>query len=238
MHALRLVPLLPLVACASDDIGLQEQQAAITAVRALEAAVLAVEIAAPAQLGLDEDATTCPGMSVIEGYISLDYADCVPTRGWVRPALEGALRLDLTPTEFETSLDALAVDDASATGRLSGTLGPGGTVRADLALTAAVYDAVELDLTATLARTAVLSGTITLIADGRAQDIVVSDVEVPSGTGCFVAVAGTATLEQGITDVTVSFNDDGSAQATNDRGDSGFLDICGLDATLWTETTP
>ena len=238
MHALRLAVFVAPAACVSDEIGLQERQAAITALRALEAAALAVELAAPAQLGLDEDATSCPEMSVIEGYISLDYAGCVPDRGWVRPALDGALRLDLSASDFETTLDALGAADATATGTLSGTLEPGGAVEADLTLTGAVYDSAEVDVTATLDWTAVLSGTVTLIADSRAQAVTLTDAELPSGSGCFVAVSGSATLEQGITEVTVAFNDDGTAAATNDRGDAGTLDLCGLDASLWTETNP
>lgn len=238
MHALRLASLLPLAACGSDDIGLQEQQAAITAVRALEAAVLATELAAPAQLALDEDATTCPSMSTIEGYVSLDYGACVPDRGWVRPRLDGSLRLDLTPTDFETTLDGLGVNGARAEGALSGTLEPGGTIAADLVLTGTIYDAAEVELAATLGRTALLSGTVALIADNKSQEVSFVDVEVPSGSGCFVAIGGDALLEQGITEVTIAFNDDGSARATNDRGDAGDLDICGLDASLWKETTP
>lgn len=236
MPPFRLALLLGLAACGSDEIGLQEQQAAAAAVRSLEAAVIAAELAAPARLPLDEDATTCPGMSIIQGYTSLSYGDCVPDRGWVRPALQGDLRLDLSDTDFETDVDDLGIDEVLAAGALSGELAAGGALTAELDLQGALYDSVTLDLTATLGEAAVLTGTVNLIADNKAQEVVFTDVEVPGGSGCFVATSGQATLEQGITTVTVAFADDGSATAENDRGDSGSLDICGLGATLWTES--
>ena len=91
-HAALLAALVPLTGCGSDAIGASEQRAAVTALLATQAAALGVELVAPALLDLEEDATTCPGMSIIQGYITLDYDDCVPGRGWVRAPLVGVLR--------------------------------------------------------------------------------------------------------------------------------------------------
>ena len=234
-HAALLAALVPLTGCGSDAIGASEQRAAVTALLATQAAALGVELGAPALLDLEEDATTCPGMSIIQGYITLDYDDCVPGRGWVRAPLVGVLRLDLTDETVASTVEGLAVGPAGVDADLSGARGASPTLALDLMLEGAQLTRAQVDALPTFDGTAlVLDGDALVSAGGEPVELSWAGARVPPGSGCFVPTAGRATVVQGLTDVTLAFQGDGTAAVTTSRGDAGTLDLCGLDADLWT----
>jgi len=225
---------LALVGCAEDGIGAKEQRSVALAVQAIELGALAAELAAPARLALDEDATLCPGMSRIEGYVTVAYGGCVPQRGWVRGAVDGGFRLDLTSDTFSTDLDALAVGPVSVSGTLDGDLEAGGAFGADFDLDGAEIPQARLDLTGSLAGPLSLSGLATLSA-GSTEEVVLEGITVATGSGCFAPIGGVARVDTGLVDVTITFQDDGLAAVTNSREQSGDVDVCGLDAGLFGE---
>lgn len=223
-----------LVGCSEDGIGAKEQRSVALAVQAIELGALAAELVAPARLALDEDATVCPGMSRIEGYVTVAYDGCVPQRGWVRGAVEGGFRLDLTAAAFSTDLDALAVGPVSVSGELDGELDPGGALGAELDLDGAEIPQARLDLTGTLSGPLVLSGLATLSA-GSTEEVSLEDITVATGSGCFAPIGGVARVDTGLVDVTITFQSDGLAAVTTSREQSGDVDVCGLGAGLFGE---
>jgi hypothetical protein len=231
---LRLAPVLVIVGCADDGIGAREQSSVALSLQAIEVGALAGELLAPARLDLAEDATTCPAMSRIEGYVTVDYDACVPQRGWVRGAVNGGLRLDLTASDVSTEVTDLKVGTVGVDGDLSGGLAAGDNVEGSIDLDGSDIPQARLDLTALMDGTLTLSGDVTLSV-GEAIVVTLDAVTVAPGSGCFAPTGGGAMLEQGLVDVAISFSDDGTADITTSRDESGTIDLCGLDAGLFGE---
>lgn len=233
---MRTAPLaLLLVACSSTEgIGAKEQESVGRALQAIELGALLAEVVAPARLDLAEDATTCPGMSRIEGYVTVDYDACVPTRGWVRGAMDGGYRLDLTAEAVSTTVDTVSVGPVVVDGDVEAALAPGGALSADLDLDGAEMPQARLDLTGDLTGPLTLSGAVTLSL-GSAQEVLLDGVTVANGSGCFAPTGGVATLEQGLLDVTITFGDAGLADVVTSRDQSGQVDLCGLGVGIFGE---
>lgn len=233
---MRLPPLaLLLAACSSsDDIGAKEQASVALALQAIEISALAAEVVAPARLDLDEEATTCPAMSRIEGYVTVDYDACVPQRGWVRGAMDGGYRLDLTSESVSTAVDSVSVGPVVVDADFEAELAEGGALSAALDLTSSEIPQARLELTPILTGPLTLTGLATL-STGEAQEVVLDGVTVATGSGCFAPTGGVVQLEQGLLDLTITFGADGLAEVVTSRDQAGQVDVCGLGASLFTE---
>lgn len=224
-----------LLACGGDDaIGAREADTTARALQAIQLAALGAEIAAPARLDPPAGATTCPTVSSVGGYTTSQWGACLPERGWVRAPMDGQLRLDLRADTASTDIDGLGVGVATADGDLDTDLAAGGAIAFVLDLEGAA-DVLggRAEVSASLSDGLVLDGTVTLDLGGQSLEVLLTGVQVPNASGCFVPTGGSVDLEQGLTDVNVVFGKDGLGQVSTSLGDSGAVDLCGLDSNLF-----
>lgn len=231
-----LLALSLLGACRKDDgPSSAERRAATAAIQAIELVAFAAELATPAVLGASSDATLCPAVSRVGGFVTLDFGDgCVPDRGWVGGPIAGTTRLEVGTTAAAVPVDGLEAGGGPLAGVVELVLGgAGGTVlvaelRPGLA-EAPVRVGTELFFTAA-------DGEAGFTGPLRVQDVDGADVTVDAdglrvaplgGAPCFAPVAGTAAATYGVNTSTLTFADDGTVALRGSRDESETVDdVC------------
>jgi hypothetical protein len=248
---MRMVGLLALVGCESNDMVVAEMERAISASNVgIASALVASEL-----LGHTHDVPDtflrhptgsqygCPGVLDFQGTtdnfsVTLDYATngCIPDTGLVPTVVSGHAGLHYAGGETSATFDQLFVDlDNAVSGTLGGAVSQvDTTVTADPSGTLTVGPStVDLDL-----HVVIDSEGITLDGDATVVDdeddpvsfdgvfILRTDIVPP----CATPSVGDATLTGGKKDVIVHFAEPGSGFVTAERGNdvSEQVDLCAL----------
>lgn len=235
---MRCVALLPLlVACGTGSIGRNEEASLTRVLRVVEAVAFVGEVVHHGVLAVADPPPSCPEISGIQGFSTLDYGDgCVPDSGFVLGPVVGSIRLDVGD-DVTTDLGGLTAGRVALDGRLTARATPVSGLQLELGLEGVDdLDEVEMDVTLGLGQSPPLrvTGAAQLNSAGVGVPVTLEDVEIPP-SGCLAPEAGVATIEQGLYTVTFAFAPGGIVQVSTSRGAEGELDACPLAESLFGE---
>jgi hypothetical protein len=233
---MRCVALLPLlVACGTESIGRNEESSLTRVLRVVEAVAFAGEVTHHGVVDAPDPPTTCPELSGIQGFSTIDYGDgCVPDSGFVLGPVAGSVRLDVGD-EVSTDVSGLTAGSVVLDGALTARATPVSGLQLDLGLDGVDdLDEIEMDVTLGLGQSPPLraTGTAQLNSAGVGVPVTLEEVEIPP-SGCLAPESGVATIEQGLYTVTFEFAPDGVVAVSTSRGAEGELDACPLSEPLF-----
>lgn len=227
--------LLLLAGCGgSVGIGTREEGSLGDVLQIVQAVGVVTELAAHGVLDAPENEPTCPRVSRIEGFSTVDYGEgCLPDSGLVPAGLSGSARLDIGD-RVSADLEGVLLGSVDLYGVLDARATPVSAVDMTLRLGQVAPDSVEMDLTIGMGQAPpfIIHGAAQRNAEGIGQPLEFDEVELQSGDGCLSPSAGSITIEQGLHDVTFTFDGEAMVLVSRSDGEVGEMDVCAHDRPL------
>lgn len=209
-------------------VGQREQESLGAVLQTVQAVAAVVEVAHHGVLPGTGAEPTCPAVSRVQGFATIDYGDgCIPDSGLVRARMSGAIRLDVDD-RVTARFAGLSMDDVDLEGRLDARATPVSRFDGVLLLDQPTPDGVVLALSVGLGQAPpyILHGTAQRTEGGLGVPVEFEEVELPVEGPCLAPISGTATVEQGLHQVAFRFTDDGGVVVSRSDGVEGTLHAC------------